>query len=99
MAQPICKVFLARATEAWYQLSEDEQRLLLGKVNGALEQSGGKPIITCSSGWATEQWSFWGVEEYPDFAALQKHDELLNALNWFRYVESTTTLGVRFQPA
>ena len=99
MAQSICKVFLAKATEAWYELSEDEQRLLLGKVNGALEQSGGKPIITCSSGWATEQWSFWGVEEYPDFEALQKHDELLSALNWFRFVDSTTTLGVRFQPA
>lgn len=99
MAQPICKVFLAKPTGAYFELSEEEQRALLAKVSEALAQAGGKSIITCSSGWATEQWSFWGVEEYPDAEALQRHDELLNALNWFRYVESTTTLGVRFQSA
>jgi hypothetical protein len=42
MAGPIYKQFLARWTEAWYQLSPDEQRAFEAKLGAALEQAGGK---------------------------------------------------------
>ena len=93
MAQPIYKVFLAKSSEAWHQLSPDEQKNLLARVGEALEKVGGKSVVTCNSGWCSEQWPFWGVEQFPDIEAVQKHATLLEGLNWFRYVESMTVLG------
>jgi hypothetical protein len=95
MAQPIYVVFMGKFTEAWYQLSKDEQRSLFSKVEAALEQVGGKTLVVCDSVWATEQWQFFGVEEYADIEAVQKHAAALQAFNWFRYVESITTIGTR----
>ncbi len=99
MAQPIYKVFLVKLSEAWHQLSPDEQKNLLAKVDEAREKVGGKVIVACDSSWCSEQWPFWGVEQFPDIEAVQKYTELLNAFNWFRYVESMTVLGTEAQPS
>ncbi len=93
MAQPIYHLWLMKPTEAWYQLSKEEQEGLLAKAGEALVKVGGKEIVSCGSRWASEQWAYWGVEQYPDLEAVQKHDELLNEFNWFRYGESMTVLG------
>ncbi len=99
MTQPIYKLYLLKPSAAWHQLSEAEQQTLLGKVGAALDQVGGKTVVNCDSGWASEQWPFWGVEQYPDLDALQKHTQLLNELNWFQYSESMTVLGTEAQPS
>src|SRR5688500_6358241 len=93
MAQSIHKLFLSKPSPAWYQLSQEEPTTLLNKVGETLEKVAGKSTITCDSSWASEQTSFWGVKQYPDLDALQKHAQLLNELNWFQYVESMTVLG------
>ena len=93
MAGPIYKLWMAKFTEAWYQLSQEEQSSLLAKVNEALEQVGGKRSIYCESAWSSEQWLGFGVEEFPDIEAVQKHTALLNELNWPRYITSMTLLG------
>ena len=99
MGKPIYKVFLGRPTEAMYQLSQEEQNSLMAKVSETLEKVGGKPVVVCDSSWASEQWLFFGVEVYPDIEAVQKSTELLNELNWFRYVESITVLGTEMPAA
>lgn len=76
MTQPIYKHFMLRPTAAWRQLSQPEQQALLGRGAAALEQVGGKSIVVCDSAGATEQWPLWGVEQYPDLDALQKHTQL-----------------------
>jgi len=93
MAQPIYKMFRARMTEAWYQLPKEEQDLLFSKVEDALKKVGGKSILMCNSYWTSEQWWFWGVEEYPSFEALQEHNKILVELKWMRYCDSETLLG------
>ena len=99
MAQSIYKAFLAEPLEAWYQLSQEEQASLLAKDNAAREKAGGKTVVLCNSSWSSEQWQFFGVEEFPDIEAIQKHTALLNELNWFRYFESMTVLGTEWQPS
>jgi hypothetical protein len=97
MAQPIYKMFRARFKEPWFALSKEEQDALSAKVGDALKQAGGKEVIFCSSGWSSEQWWGWGVEEFPDLEAVQQHTKLLQDLNWLRYVESETLLGTAMQ--
>jgi hypothetical protein len=95
MAQPIYKLFLGKMTETWHQLPADEQHALLWKINAALEQVGGKRLVQCDPTWSTEQWHFWGVEEFPDIQAVMKHTKLLADLKWERYVETMTVLGTK----
>jgi hypothetical protein len=95
MKQTIYKLFLGKMEEAWYQLSPEEQHALLAKVDQALEQVGGKRIIQCDPTWSTEQWHFWGVEEFPDIDAVMQHTKLLADLKWERYVDTMTVLGTK----
>ena len=98
MTQPVYKLFLVKPLAAWYQLSKEEQDTLLAKDNEALKKVGGKRIVVCKSGWSSEQWPFFGVEEFPDIKAVQKYSELLDELNWSRYSESMTLLGTEWKP-
>ena len=49
MAEPIYKLFMGRFSEAWYQLSKEEQNSLIAKLNWALEKVGGKRPLLCDS--------------------------------------------------
>ena len=49
--------------------------------------------MLCSAAWSNERWPFFGVEEFPDVEAVQRHEQILTDLNWARYIESRTTLG------
>lgn len=94
MAQPVYKLFLFKFTEAYYQLSEQERKDIAAKVGASLEQAGGKRIVQCSTVWASEEWLAWGVEQFPSMEAAQMHAMDLWQMDWFRYVESKTYLGM-----
>jgi hypothetical protein len=96
MAGPIYKLWMVRATEAGQQLSEEEFQTLAAKVDEAMRQVGAKRILGCNSGWADESVQWWGVDEYPDIEAEQKYYQLLTEMNWFRFVESRTLLGTKW---
>ena len=93
MAQPIYKLWQGRFTEAWHQLPEQEQQRLLGQVMGALNTTGGRELVVCDAAWSNERWPVFGVEEYANLEAVQRHEQLLTDLNWARYIDSRTTLG------
>lgn len=93
MSTPIYKLYMGKLLEAWHQLSDDEQKALLVKVNASVEKVGGKRVIQCFPGWCTEEWHFWGVEEFPDLEAVMMHTQMLSDLHWHRYVESFSMLG------
>ena len=93
MAQPIYKVYMFKPTEAWYQLSENEKKNYRDKVKEALKKVKGKEVISCFSGWNSEQYLGWGVEQFPNVEAAQKYHAILVSLNYFRYVESNSYLG------
>ena len=93
--KPIIKVYFAKYTEEWFRLSEEKREELEGKARRKFEEVGGKAIVRCPSYWSNEEWTSFGVEEYPDLEAVQKHAEFLLELGWPRYVMSKTYLGTR----
>jgi len=93
MAQTIYKLYTYNPTEAWYQLSDGEKKNLRVRVQEALKKVKGKDVISCFSGWNSEQFLGWGVEQFPSIEAAQKYHALLVAMNWFRYVQSNSYLG------
>lgn len=93
MAGPIYKAFMFRYKEPWYQLAEEERNTLLGKIG--VETVGGRHVVLCHSAWSNEQWIGFGIEEYPDVEAVQKYTEVLLAVDWYRYVDGVSLLGIR----
>jgi hypothetical protein len=99
MAGPIYKLWMMKLKEAAYQLSQEEQDNLGAKIREALQEVGGKEIVMCASAWANEAWTYFGIEEFPNIEAVQKLSELHNELDWFRYVEAFSMLGVEVPPS
>jgi hypothetical protein len=97
MAGSIYKLWMMRPTEAMYQLSRQEADQMMAKVAEALAKVGGRELILCGSAWCSEQWPYFGVEEFPDIEAVQRHTQLLEELNWYRYADSITLLGTKYE--
>jgi hypothetical protein len=95
MKQPICKLFLYKRKEAWYQLSQEEQQEYLAKIKESLESVGGKSIVVVESAWSSEQYTGYGVEEFPDIEAVQKHSKRVMELGACRYNDVLTVLGTK----
>jgi len=96
MSSKIYKMWKARPTAAWYELSEEEQNELFAKNGADLEKLGVKTIILCDAAWSTEHWVFFGVEEYPDMEAVQAHAAYFIESNWFKYIEAEIVFGTEF---
>jgi hypothetical protein len=98
MASPVYKFWRSRPTEAWYQLSEEEQNAHMAQVQEARRTVGGKTIIMCTPAWSAQQWLLCGVEEFPDVDAAQRHTQLLNELGHFRYTTGESMLSTQWPP-
>jgi len=94
MSQPLTKMYMMRYTEAWYQLSREEQEELMEKVRQALKKVGGKQVMSCLSLWSSEKWMAFGIEKFPSLEAQLLHTQMLFDLGWYRYVESESQLGI-----
>ena len=97
MSGPIYKMYMGRYTEAWYALPDDQRKALFDQVQGAMKQFGARSVIDCHSEWASEQWHWFGVEEYPSLEAVQQYSLRVRELQWYRYIQSTTLLGTKWQ--
>lgn len=97
MAKPIYKLWMARYTEAGYQLSQAGRDKMLAKHDEIADRLGIKTILACDSSWVSEQYLLWGVEEYPNMDAVFEFHAELTKLEWFRYIEATTLLGTAME--
>ena len=97
MAGPVYMLGLAKAKEAWYQLSEEERESFMAKVMAFREEDGVKSIFrgqpTFPGGW-----NRFGVEEYPDFEALHRHQEHMVEIGMSRYIESMNIPATKIEP-
>lgn len=98
MSKPVYLLVLGQGfTEAWYQLSQEEQKNLWSKVQEVDNRAGAKLLIACNSRWADEAIFDWVVIEYPDMDTYQKKVEELEKLNWWRYWSCKTILGTKME--
>ena len=86
---------MLKPTEVMYQSSQEELDEHVAKINQAFEAVGGKQILVCDSSAFSDQWTMFGISEYPDIEAVQKHQETLNELRHLRYVDSQILLGTK----
>jgi len=96
MANPVYLLVLSIGpTEAYHQLSKEEQTNLWSKWEEIEKRAGSKLIVGCDSRWANEEYINWGAVEYPDMDKyLQKVAEL-EKINFWRYWSAKTILGLK----
>jgi hypothetical protein len=98
MSTPVYLLVLAKGyTEAWYQLSKEEQDALWAKVEEVDKRAGATYHLFCNSRWADEEIMLWGVVEYPSMEAYQQKAKELEDLNWWRYGIAKTILGTKME--
>lgn len=93
MSKPIYQMYMAKGTEAAYQLGREGWEKLNAKNLESLASVGAEMIINCDSIWSSEPWLFFGINKFPDIEAVQKHAANLVQIEWYRYVEGKTLLG------
>ena len=94
MGKPIIAITAVKMTDAWYQLSKEEQDSLMAKVLAHQKQVPGvKNIVSARS--LDVSWDFFLVSESVDIESQQKLDDLDAELNWRRYWVGTSFLGTR----
>jgi hypothetical protein len=84
-------------TEVWIQLSQEERDRIFGDMQKNLEDLGGRWILRCDCSWANEEYRSWGINEYPSLEAAIKDGENLRKMDWTRYLESESMLGLPFE--
>ena len=82
-------------TEAWHQMSKEEQDELWSKVEEVDKRAGARWVVACASRWADEAVPVWAVLEYPSMEAYQQKVKELDELNWWRYFSARTILGTK----
>ena len=96
MAQPIVKLVLIRGyTEAYYQLSKEEQDQLMAQVIDAVTSVGAKgvgPSYNCR--WSNDTYDSFFLVEYPDIDAAIADTAAVEKLGLFRYIVSETILAI-----
>jgi hypothetical protein len=95
MAGPIYKLYVGKRTEAAYQLTQEETLQIYADLEKVFGEVGGKSVIHCRSNWSSERWHFFGIEEFPDIDAVQKYEEAARQMDWYRYVDSMSVLGIK----
>lgn len=97
MTNSIYQLFMMKPSEAWYQLSKEEQDRLMTKQEEFFNKAGGKTLVFADLAWSSEEWLYFGVNQYPDFESLEKHSKRLAEINRFRYLESKVVLGTEWE--
>ena len=97
MAGPIYVIWRLRLTEAFLQLSKEEQESFWAKRIELGEKVGEKPIIMLDTYWSTEHWHMAGVTEFPDLDALQKFEKLSLEMNKDLYMSTEIMLGTKLE--
>lgn len=98
MSQPVFLLIIAKGyTEAWHQLSAEEQKNLWSKVMEIHQRNGAKWHFVCDSRWADEEIFHCAVVEYPSLESIQKKVKELETLDWWRYFSARSILGTKIE--
>jgi hypothetical protein len=86
--------FVHKLTQAYYALPKTDQDLLYQQGTNPSKRVGGKGLWGFNSYWSAEQYYGFGVDEYSSLVDLQNHTQHLESLNWYRYLNAFSILGM-----
>lgn len=97
ISKPIYKFLVSRKLEPWFQLTPEEQKKLIIKLDEEFEKVGGQRPILCDTSWSNDRWYVSAVEVFPNIEAVQEYMVALKRMGWSRYCESRNILGTELE--
>ena len=94
----VYKFFRFSLTEAWWQLTPEEQAARLAQIEETRKKVGGKLIVSATPYWSEEQWMMCGVEELPSAEAVMQYAQLLYDQSHSRYFQGESWLATDYPP-
>ena len=86
---PIIRIMFAKLKPAWHELSEEEQQEFMRKDIEKLEELGYKLHFMVDCTWSTDEWHYFGIEEWPSMEAIKEiekfHEEELEVSKYAEY--------------
>jgi hypothetical protein len=98
MSKPIYKLWIIKNTpELMSLIAKDPEAVARAQASSAqsLKEVGGKLLVYCESLWSSEEYAVFGVEEFPDLEAVQKHTANMMQGGWFQFSTSFSLLGTK----
>ena len=94
MSNPIHVMWRLNLRPNAYEMSEEALKAIRKKSAESLASVGGETVLKLDTQWSNEKWQKAGVIKYPSMQALQTHTKNLEKVEWFRFHEAETLLGV-----
>ena len=88
----VYKLFITRGTDLYFTAAESEREQNLKNINTVMAQVGGKRLMVCET-LTSEEWMFFGLEQFPDMDAAMKYQMLLRKARPKRYTHSLIYFG------
>ena len=98
MGERVLYLFMTRAKDSWWELSEEEKNALGEKVSESFQKVGGKPVISASCEWSNPKYQMFGVQEFPSIAALRQHFDDQRELGFTKHLEGEYVVGTPWEP-
>ncbi len=90
---PVYKLWFMKPTIEVSKMPKELLEENMRKHNEFFQQSGGKLLIQANMAWSNEEYSYFGIEEFPSLAALVEFQNCLGEMDWTSYLISKTYLG------
>lgn len=94
MEQPIYKLFFTRRSARGRDLPADQAQALKEQVQEQAAKLGIRPLLLAEMRWSSEQYEYFGVEQFPGLDVEQEYCRCLEMLGWYDYVEAESYLGL-----
>ncbi len=97
MSKPIYQLWMIRnqpTTSAYDAMSEAQQKAFWEAHDASSRRVGSKDLLACECTWANEDYSWWGITQFPDVAARMEHTRDLQKIGWFRITNSFSLMGI-----
>lgn len=79
--------------QSWLALPEAKQKEIYAEILASYARYNSKLELMCSSTWANQEYSWWGIDSYPDLAALQGRTQAMEKAGWYNYISAFSLLG------
>ena len=94
MSKPIYNLFINRGmTDRWWRLSAAERGAMREKLFERHAAAGGQYYVACIASWWNQNYTFWGVEVFPNFDAWRKFAAAREEMEWYTYSRGWSVLG------
>lgn len=94
MDTPLYKLYLYKRSPSYYETSPERVAVVRRKLQETQQALGIRDLFNANMAWSNEKYETFGVEFYPNLAALHEFTRCQVETGFYRYVQSESYIGI-----